>query len=226
MIPLILGAVALGATGYGVNKLVTDEDFRDSVKDKIQDGAFKAVDGLDWLEEKMGLNEYTFSKKDIEELKDFKESGKLGEFGDTFNDITNFILSSSIQTNKTGEENNPKDDFIHLHKMKLAIYDKLSNPTFEKSKIKLDKTNDVEITDEIQYVLNSYAKFLKKAFISYSKQQADDEQSQKYLNIIQELSTTKIIKKGKLNTKATDAVLSATRVFMGAKEEIFVELDV
>jgi len=68
MLRLILGAVALGATGYGVGKLLVDDDFRDSVKDKIQDGAFKAVDGLDWLEEKMGLNEYSFSKKDVEEL--------------------------------------------------------------------------------------------------------------------------------------------------------------
>jgi len=109
MIPLILGAVALGATGYGVNKLITDEDFRDSIKDKIQDGAFKAADGLDWLEEKMKLNEYTFSKEDIEELQEFKKSGKLDEFGDTFNDITNFILSSSMQKNKTGEENSPID---------------------------------------------------------------------------------------------------------------------
>ena len=109
MIPLILGAVALGATGYGVNKLITDADFRDSIKDKIQDGAIKATDGLDWLEGKMKLNEYTFSKEDIEELKEFKESSKLDEFGDTFNDITNFILSSSMQKNKTGKENNPLD---------------------------------------------------------------------------------------------------------------------
>ena len=108
--------------------------------------------------------------------------------------------------------------------MKLAIYDKLSNPTFEKSKIKLDKTNNVEITDEMQYVLYSYVKFLKKAFLAYSKLQSDDERSQKYLNVIQDLATTKIIKKGKLNADATDAVLSATRVFMGAKEPIFVDL--
>jgi hypothetical protein len=134
------------------------------------------------------------------------------------------IISSSTQKKNTGEDNSPKDDFINLHKMKLAIYDKLSNPTFEKSKIKLDKTNNVEITDEMQYVLYSYVKFLKKAFFAYNKYQSDNERSQKYLNVIQDLATTKIIKKGKLNADATDAVLSATRVFMGAKEPIFVDL--
>ena len=42
MLPIILGAVALGATGYRINKLIKDEDFADGVKDKIQDGCFKS----------------------------------------------------------------------------------------------------------------------------------------------------------------------------------------
>ena len=97
MLRLILGGIALATVGYGVKKYIED-DFKDSIEDKIQDGIFKVVDSLDQFEEKMGLNEYSFSKKDIQELKELKESGKLDQFGDTFNDITDLMISSSTQS--------------------------------------------------------------------------------------------------------------------------------
>ena len=64
MLPLILGAVALSAIGYGVGRILTDDDFRDDVKDKIQDLTMKGYEGLEKLEEKMGLNEYRFTDDD------------------------------------------------------------------------------------------------------------------------------------------------------------------
>ena len=46
MLPIILGAVALGATGYGVKKILQDDDFKHNVKDKIQDGAMAAFEAI------------------------------------------------------------------------------------------------------------------------------------------------------------------------------------
>ena len=64
MLPLILGAVALSAIGYGVGRILTDDNFRDDVKDKIQDIALKGYESIENLEEKMGLNEYRFTDDD------------------------------------------------------------------------------------------------------------------------------------------------------------------
>ena len=63
MLPFILGAVALSAIGYGVGRILTDDDFRDDVKDTIQDIALKGYESIEKLEEKMGLNEYRFEVK-------------------------------------------------------------------------------------------------------------------------------------------------------------------
>ncbi len=64
MLPLILGGVALATIGYGVGKILTDDDFRDDVKDKIQDFAMKGYEELEKVEEKFGLNTYEFSSKE------------------------------------------------------------------------------------------------------------------------------------------------------------------
>jgi len=65
MLPLILGAVALSAIGYGVGKMLTDDNFRDDVKDKIQDIAMKGYESIEKLEGKMGLNEYKFEDDEV-----------------------------------------------------------------------------------------------------------------------------------------------------------------
>jgi len=77
MLPLILGGVALATIGYGIGKILTDDDFRDDVKDKIQDFAMKGYEGLEKVEEKFGLNTYEFSSK--EEADETDENVKLAQ---------------------------------------------------------------------------------------------------------------------------------------------------
>ena len=83
MLPLILGGAVLTAIGYGVGKILTDDDFRDDVKDKIQDIAMKGYEGLEKVEERFGLNTYEFSSKE-----EADETVKLAEqFLDGLNQI-------------------------------------------------------------------------------------------------------------------------------------------
>ena len=62
IIPKIVKGVAISAVAYGIGKLVVDDDFRDEVKDKIQDIAIKDYEGLEKLEEKMKLYDYEPTK--------------------------------------------------------------------------------------------------------------------------------------------------------------------
>lgn len=64
MLPLIIGAVALSAIGYGVGKILTDDDFRDEVKEKIQEGAIKGYELIEKVEEKLGLYDYDLTDDD------------------------------------------------------------------------------------------------------------------------------------------------------------------
>jgi len=57
MLPLILGAVALTAIGYGV-KILVDDEFRDELKDRIEEGAIKGYELIEKVEEKLGLYDY------------------------------------------------------------------------------------------------------------------------------------------------------------------------
>ncbi|MDX9742250.1 MAG: hypothetical protein RBT59_00345 [Arcobacteraceae bacterium] len=57
MLPLILGAVALTAIGYGV-KILVDDEFRDELKDKIEESAIKGYELIEKVEEKLGLYDY------------------------------------------------------------------------------------------------------------------------------------------------------------------------
>ena len=73
MLPIILGAVAVGTVSYGVNKLIKDEDFRDNIKDKIQDGAFKAYDTIESFENKYNLNSISLDKDEQDVAKWFTQ---------------------------------------------------------------------------------------------------------------------------------------------------------
>jgi len=99
MLPKILGAVALGATGYGIKKLITDENFRDNVKDKLSDGVMKVYEATEKLEEKMGLNKLT-----AEEIVDFD--------------------ALSRRVSKSENENND-DNFEELSYLKIEICRKI-----------------------------------------------------------------------------------------------------
>ena len=85
MLPVILGALAMGTAGYGVKKCLDNEDCCDSIKDKIGDAAEELYMGLDKLSEKMGLNEIVIPIKHIEhkvpayseDIDEFEEIYKL-----------------------------------------------------------------------------------------------------------------------------------------------------
>ena len=63
MLPIILGAVALTAIGFGV-KILVDDEFRDKVRDTIQEGAIKGYELIEKVEEKLGLYDYDFRDDD------------------------------------------------------------------------------------------------------------------------------------------------------------------
>ena len=109
MLPLILGAVALGAAGLGVHKYNNDDDFKESINEKIETVAFAGADGINWIEDKFKLNEYEFSKEDVEELKSSQRTEK--------NDYPHFITPMI-----TGIENNQiliKEQFDSLYDLKI-----------------------------------------------------------------------------------------------------------
>ena len=64
MLPLLLGTITLSAIGYGVGKILTDDEFRDEVKDTIQEGAIKGYELIEKVEEKLGLYDYDFRDDD------------------------------------------------------------------------------------------------------------------------------------------------------------------
>ncbi len=74
MFKALFGVVALGAVGYGVKKLVEDEELMDEFKDKLEDTLIKTADGIDKLEEMFGLNSFTVNEDDNpQEYKILKE---------------------------------------------------------------------------------------------------------------------------------------------------------
>jgi len=64
MVPFIIGGVTLAAIGYGVSKCLTDEEYVDNLKDKIQDHTFTLYEAIERLEEKVGLNSITLENDD------------------------------------------------------------------------------------------------------------------------------------------------------------------
>jgi len=199
MIPVILGAVALGATGYGVSKLLADDEFRDDLKDKIQDMAIKGYEGIETLEEKMGLNEYTFPNESISKTDEAKS--KTPDEFDTLYQLKVAIRESIKQG------------------YNLTILD---NP----SEIKKDKTKDITITEQMMTNKSSYEYILKTAY-SKIKQNMDnktDADIMPYMDLLKDLFVTKIIKKGELNDKSTDLIIKGMYMLSGRKQPMFVDL--
>lgn len=70
MLPIIVGGAVLSAIGYGVGKLIVDDEFRDNIREKIGNASVKAYDSIDKLEEKMGLHEYTFTEEEAKKTEE------------------------------------------------------------------------------------------------------------------------------------------------------------
>lgn len=207
MLPIILGAVALGATGYGVGKLLTDDALRDNIKDKIQDVAIKGYEGIEILEEKMGLYGYTPSKGDIEELHEYLKTRE-----------ENTSVLGDIDYKQV-------DGFRNLYKYKNALRDKLEHDfgivICKGKEIKSDKIDDIHITSKMKENLNSYT-FLIKQFYNQLQKTTNHNSytdSIKIESIMQELFTTKIIKRGEFNKQSTDVIFRAMQILMAENEK-------
>jgi hypothetical protein len=202
MLPLILGAVALGTVGYGVKKCLTDEDCIDNVKDKIQDGAFWAYEGIEKVEEKMGLY-------DNEIVVDKDSAGLLTEFAK--------ILTGDTDTTAKTSNETLQNHFKGLYKLKLDTVAKIAIDNKEFSldiKVKEDKTKDITITPQMIDNLNGYNYTLSTICnkIKLAIETKDETSLDKYYNIVKNICETKIIKKGKLNDKSSDVILEATKI--------------
>jgi hypothetical protein len=61
MLRLLFGVAVAGATYYGTKRLLENEEYMEKIKDTIEEGAIKAYERIEKLEEKFKLNEYTVS---------------------------------------------------------------------------------------------------------------------------------------------------------------------
>jgi len=204
MIPVILGAVALGATGYGVKKLLTDEDFRDDVKDKIQDGALKACDGIEWAEEKMGLYNEPVSLSEVK--KEFADAGMEHEY------LFSWMADFNDDSTETEAE-----DFEKLYQLKLDIFnmlDKDNLAVIEESEIKKDDTTNITITDDMKANLESYLYLLKTSYNKIQNNMSTDVDISSYIHTLKNLWMTNIIEKGKLNLQSSDVILESINILL------------
>ena len=197
MIPIILGAVALGAVSYGINKCMNDENCMDDIKDKISDSAMRAYEGIEKLEEKMGLNEYSFSKDEIDES----------------------VFLSTLFRNNSNETNIDTDNqsiFTSLSQFKIIINADLQYKhqliVCKIKEIKKDKVqDDIEVTEQMIANAKEYHHHIKTFYTKIDEElklnsNADIKQ---YTDILRELFITKIIKNGELNEKSTELIAKA-----------------
>ena len=231
MLPVILGAVALGTVGYGVKKCLSDEECVDNAKDKIQDLLISGYEGLEKIEEKMGLydEEITFKVGDpIDEilLKQLFGIAALSSQHDVGKEVARYILS---QEEKDQQEENK--EFLQLYEMKKTIRQKLleeCNITILKNEndIKKDKTNGVTITEAMRTNLSSYAYLLNMAYskIKYNFDHKTATDIKPYITLLKDLFTTKIIKKGKLNEQSSQLIIDGMHIVLGQKAPIRVDL--
>jgi len=228
MLPVILGTVAVGAILATMDKKMNDSDGIDFVKDKISDGPTKACDGIDWIEEKCGLNGTTISKDGMKELKTYQDL--LKEEGVT-DPIVDSILNmgNDNKTATTIKKETNKNEFEKLYQLKIDIRNKILEYKFavmEENEIKKDKTKNVTITDEMRTNLTSYEYILQTTFSKF-KSNMDNKTNNdvmRYVDVLKDIYTTKIIKKGKLNPASTDIIIKSMQKPHGVKEPIFVDL--
>lgn len=199
MIPVVLGTVALGAVGYGVSKLITDDEFRDYAKDKVQDGTFKIYESIELLEDKIGLNDFSIDKDEFND--ENIEVSKLNQFDRLYQ------LKITI-----------RDKLLHDYKLTI-----LEN----KSDIKKDKIKNIILTEQMLTNLASYEYLLTTAYskIKFNMDHKTDADIMQYINLLKELFTTKIIKKSTLNVESSVLIINGTHIVLGQRPPIHVELN-
>jgi hypothetical protein len=195
MLPFIIGGVALATIGYGINKCLNDEDCMDNIKDTISNGAMKAYEGIEKLEEKMGLNEYTFTKE---------EAGELALFWSLFKNELKETTPDTVDT---------KSIFTSLMQLKTMINANLQY-RYQIAVCKMNEIEEDEIKEDFepteQMLINAkeYDRLLKAFYTKIDEQlttnPSDDVTS--YVEIVREFLVTKIIKDGELNDISSEIV--------------------
>jgi len=123
MLPFIIGGVTLAAVGYGIKECIKDEDCTTTLQDKVSDGALALYDGIDKLEEKLGVGIYdiqtTSTQTDdttsqIEPLyklsKDFYKS-KKEIYKTSMQKYVEFLSSNSLQSDISTDIKLQKEKF-------------------------------------------------------------------------------------------------------------------
>ena len=200
MLPVILGAVALGAVGYGVKKLLEDDDFRDKLEDTVMDLGY----GVDRFEEKFGLDGFTISKD---------------EDPQGYETMKKFFYATKTKEN----ESELKSLYKEKKELVIELDEKHSINICELDEIKKDKIKDMfEDTQQIYKNAKEYKELLKSFHkkIDDTIEENSNANISKYTDILKEICTTKIIKKGKFNKNSTLLIEKAKKVLDATQEKI------
>ncbi len=183
MLPVILGGVAFATAG----KLIIDEDFRDDVRDKVEDVLIKGYRGIEWLEEKMGLYEGTFSEE------------------------TSAILIPLLY----GERMKLKDLLEYKQSIRDYLEEKYNLSICAKDEVQGASIDDVyQLDNQMLMNIKNYQYFIKIIFdkIVNIKENNSKEDLSIYTKILKKFFITKVIKDSKLNKKSNEIILEAMKI--------------
>ncbi len=198
MLPVVIGGVALAIVGYGVKKYIDDEDFKWEVDDKIYNGIAGSVDGLTWLEEKMGLDPFEEHNRRIDEALESIETSTTETIGEV-------LLPKKTQI-----------DNLFEYKLLIKNYlkDKFNLSICKKDEIRKEYISDMTLDTKMIMNIKNYQYLIKAIYekIVELKEKNQDEDISLYSNILKRLFTTKIIKKSKLNKKSNQVIIETMQI--------------
>ncbi|MDF1875212.1 hypothetical protein JHD48_05665 [Sulfurimonas sp. SAG-AH-194-I05] len=215
MLPVILGAVALGTVGFGIKKCMEDEACLDSLKDKVQDGVFALADAQDKVEEYFNLNAVTLSDDALTSAfftgtekstpPNIKAQAKatLDTFFTSVESLQGFEDASALSEAFSLNDTPYKDEY--------KSYIEISEYVITINKVAKLLENE---TNKIQEMLKA-----SLVYESFEKDEKDTINKTYILaDILKELLTLKLLKKsGKLNKKLEDEILKANRYLFKLK---------
>lgn len=140
MLRVIIGSVTLAAIGYGVKKC----NEADSCSEAIEDGVLALAEATDNLEDKLGLNEWSF---DLTTESTSKSAQTKAKTSTSQTDDKNVIQEQSFHTAKKELYAKTRDEymaFMQNHNLTAGGEDVVSS-----KKIKKEKVDATLISDEI-----------------------------------------------------------------------------
>lgn len=132
MIPIVLGAVALGATGYGVKKYIESDidrsiafgDFTQNIGESILNGIDKLfVD--DYVSEEIAAIFQANEKIDKESIKQLSKLTQTVQ-EDTFKELETILKGITNLTLEEPKKINPKSDFIDTKEYNKKVYKRVA----------------------------------------------------------------------------------------------------